>query len=231
MLGTLLADGDISMEEGTYVKKVPAQLLVSLEDAVKTFAETVSKGYTGDEIKLLETYASLLGGRIEHETYPSLAAFLKAHLQGRTALAMLEGEPVELHRGFIYVLPRCLYAATVAKYARVDGKLLNTFQKIVEAYNQNRNPVTPIVNPFCIFHDKLRQLYLDKVEFGGRKLKFFVVARKSPWDPKKSVLNEVLVKKLRKPIRKALEEIMSRYYSCCCFIPKKKTGKEALVVQ
>ena len=219
------------MEGEAHPKKVLTHLLVSLEDAVKNFAEAVSKGYTGDEIKLLETYANLLAGRIENEQYPSLRAFLDAHLQGRTALAMLEGEPVELHRGFIYVLPRCLYAATVAKYARVDEKLLQTFQRIVEVYNKDRKSVTPIVNPFCIFHDRLRQLYLDKVEFGGRKLKFYVVARKSPWDPKKSVLNEVLVKKLRKSVRKALEEIMSKYYSCCCFIPKKKTEKEALIVQ
>lgn len=218
------------MAEGAHIKKVPTLLLVSLEDAVKNFAESVSKGYTGDEIKLLETYASLLAGRIENERYPSLETFLEAHLQGRTALAMLEGEPVGLHRGFIYVLPRCLYASTTAKYARVDEKLLRTFKRIVDGYNKNRNPVTPIVNPFCIFHDRLRQLYLDKVEFGERKLKFYVVARKSPWDPKKSVINEVLAKKLRKPVRKALEEIMSKYYSCCCFIPKRKTKQEAIGV-
>lgn len=131
MCGTLLMNGDIAMEEETHLKKVPTKLLVSLEDAVKNFAEAVSKEYTGDEIKLLENYANLLAGRIENERYPSLGAFLDAHLQGRTALAMLEGEPVELHRGFIYVLPRCLYAATVAKYARVDEKLLKTFQRIV----------------------------------------------------------------------------------------------------
>jgi len=219
------------MEEGTPLKKVPTHLLASLEDAIKNFAEAVSKGYTGDDIMLLENYANLLAGRIENEQYPSLEAFLNAHVQGRTALAMLEGEPLELHRGFIYVLPRCLYAATVAKYVRVDEKLLKTFQRVVEGYNKDRKPVTPIVNPFCIFHDRLRQLYLDKVEFGGRKLKFYVVARKSPWDPTKSVLNEVLVKKLRKPIRKALEEIMSKYYSCCCFIPKKKTEKEAFATK
>ena len=133
---------------------------------------------------------------------------------GTCGLSSIEGESNDLSTG-IYVLKICPFVNALTKLKPLDAKLREFFEKVVEDHNEERKPTTSIVNPFCILHDKLKGAYLGNVEARGRKLKFVIIARRSPLHEGRVVMNREIMKGLKTRIRRALLETMRKYYCCC----------------
>jgi len=102
-------------------------------------------------------------------------------------------ESIRLFSG-TYVLKICPFVNALTKRTLLDAKLKEFFEKIVRDYNRQRKRTTSIVNPFCILHDRLKDAYLGNVMVGGRRLKFIIIARRSPLHEGRVVMNREIMK-------------------------------------
>jgi len=171
-------------------------------------------------IGFLDALGESLSGKFSEEKYPSMGDFYLSVETGRSGLSAIEGESISLFSG-IYVLKICPFVNALTKRKPLDARLKEFLEKIVRDYNKQRRLGTSIVNPFCILHDKLKGAYLGKVAAGGRRLKFVIIARRSPLHEERVVMNRQIMKGLKTNIRRALLETMRSYYCCCIYLPRK----------
>ena len=202
------------------MKRVEAPILLSLERAMIRFLEDIPSETTEYAIGFLDAFGESLSGKFDEEEYSSIGDFFHSVEEGRSGLSAIEGESVSLFSG-IYVLKICPFVDALTKHRPLDARLKEFFEKIVRDCNRQRRPATSIVNPFCILHDKLKAAYLDNVVAGGRRLKFVIIARRSPLHEGRVVMNREIMKGLRKDIRRALLETMRNYYCCCIYLPRR----------
>jgi len=202
------------------LEKIEAPVLLSLEMAMIRFLEEIPYRTTAYAIGFLDALGESLSGKFSEENYSSIGDFYRSVEAGRSGLSSIEGESIRLSTG-IYVLKICPFVNALTKLKPLDAKLKEFFQRIVEDYNEERKPATSIVNPFCILHDKLKGAYLGNVEVGGRKLKFVIIARRSPLHEGRAIMNREIVKGLRTNVRRALLETMRKYYCCCIYLPRR----------
>jgi len=201
------------------LKKVEAPILLSLERAMIRFLEEIPYRTSGYAIGFLDALGESLSGKFSEEEYASIGDFYRSVEAGRSSLSAIEGESISLFSG-IYVLKICPFVNALTRRKTLGAKLREFFEKIVQDYNRQRKPTTSIVNPFCILHDKLKGAYLENVAAGGRRLKFVIIARRSPLHEGRVVINREVMKGLKSNIRRALLETMRSYYCCCIYLPK-----------
>jgi len=204
------------------LEKMEAPILVSLERAMVRFLEETPYRTSEYAIGFLDALGESLSGKFREENYPSIDDFYRSVETGRSGLSGIEGESISLFRG-IYVLKTCPFVNALTKREPLDSKLRDFFERIVQDYNEERKPTTPIVNPFCILHDKLKGAYLENVVAEGRRVKFFIIARRSPLREGRVVMNREIVKGLKRNIRRALLETMRNYYCCCTYLLRRVT--------
>jgi len=202
------------------LEKIEAPILLSLEMAMIRFLEEIPYRTTAYAIGFLDALGESLSGKFSEENYSSVGDFYRSVETGRSGLSSIEGESIRLSTG-IYVLKICPFVNALTKLKPLDAKLKEFFQRIVQDYNEETEPTTSIVNPFCILHDKLKGAYLRNVEAGGRKLKFVIIARRSPLHEERVVMNREIMKGLKTNVRRALLETMRKYYCCCIYLPRR----------
>ena len=202
------------------LKKVEAPILLSLEKAMIRFLEDIPYRTSEYAIGFLDALGESLSGKFSEEEYPSMGDFYRSVETGRSGLSIIEGESISLFSG-IYVLKVCPFVNALTKREPLDARLKEFFKKIVRDYNRQRKPTTSIVNPFCILHDRLKGAYLKNVVAGGKRLKFVIIARRSPLHERTIVMNREIMKGLKKNIRRALLETMRNYYCCCIYLPRR----------
>jgi len=202
------------------LKKVETPILLSLERALIRFLEETPYETAEYAIGFLDALGESLSGKFSEENYPSILDFYRSVETGRSGLSRIEGESISLSSG-IYVLKICPFINALTKRKPLDSKLRDFFEKIVQDYNRQRKPATPIVNPFCILHDKLKGAYLKNVLAESRRLKFVIIARRSPLREGRMAMNREIVKSLKTNIRRALLETMRNYYCCCIYLPRR----------
>jgi len=202
------------------LKKVEAPILLSLETAMIRFLEDIPYRTAEYAIGFLDALGKSLSSKFKEENYPSIRDFYHSVETGKSGLSGIEGESFSLFSG-IYVLKICPFVDALTRRKPLEGRLREFFERIVQDYNKQRNPETSIVNPFCILHDKLKGTYLGNVVAGGRKLKFVIIARRSPLHEGNVVMNREVMKGLKTDIRKALLETMRNYYCCCIYLPRR----------
>jgi len=202
------------------LKKGEAPILLSLEIAMIRFLEDIPFRTAEYAIRFLDALGEGFSGKFSEEEYPALGDFYRSVETGRSGLSAIEGESISLFSG-IYVLKICPFVNALTKRKPLDAKLREFFEKIVQDYNKQRKPATSIVNPFCILHDKLKGAYLGNVAAGGRRLKFVIIARRSPLYEGRVVVNREIMKGLKTNIRRALLETMRSYYCCCIYLPRR----------
>jgi hypothetical protein len=142
------------------------------------FIERVASTSPKVGIGFLEAFAEYLCERLKEESYKSFTDFWKAHEEGTGYLARVEGRPVQVSEGF-FVLNECPFAKTLVSYKEKFGELPACFPAIVNGYREDHEEAV-IISPFCILHQKFRQLYLDKVKCKDKKPKHVQIACKSP---------------------------------------------------
>jgi len=199
-------------------EKIEAPILLSLEKSMMKFLEEIPYRTSEYAISFLDALGESLSKKFGEEDYHSIGDFYSAVETGTSGLSSIEGESTRLSAG-IYVLKICPFVNALTKRKPLDTKLKEFFERIVQDYNKQRKPTTPIVNPFCILHDRLKTAYLETVLAGGRKLRFVIIARRSPLHEGGAVVNREIMRGLKKNIRKALLETMRSYYCCCIYLP------------
>jgi len=202
------------------LKKLEAPILLGLEKAMIRFLEEIPYRTSEYAIGFLEALGGSLSGKFSEEEYASIGDFYRSVEAGRSGLSAIEGESISLFSG-IYVLKICPFVDALTKRKPLDARLKEFFEKIVRDYNRQRKPTTSIVNPFCILHDKLKGAYLGNVIAGSRRLKFIIIARRSPLHEGRVVMNREIMKGLKTNIRRALLETMRSYYCCCIYLPRR----------
>jgi len=200
------------------LEKIEAPILLSLEKSMIRFLEEIPYRTSEYAISFLDALGESLSYKFGDENFPSIGDFYGAVETGTSGLSSIEGESTRLSAG-IYVLKICPFVNALTKRRPLDAKLREFFERIVRDYNKQRKPTTPTVNPFCILHDRLKAAYLENVLAGGKRLRFVIIARRSPLHEGRVVMNREIMRGLKKNIRKALLETMRSYYCCCIYLP------------
>jgi len=202
------------------LEKIEAPVLLSLEMAMIKFLEEIPYRATEYAMSFLDALGESLSNKFSEENYPSVKDFYRAVETGTSGLSGIEGESIRLSTG-IYVLKICPFVNALTKRKPLDAKLREFFERIVRDYNEQRKSTTLIVNPFCILHDRLKAAYLDNVVAGGKRLRFIIIARRSPLHEGRVVMNREITEGLKKSVGRALFDTMRSYYCCCIYLPRR----------
>ncbi|MDI6817035.1 MAG: ATPase domain-containing protein [Actinomycetota bacterium] len=151
---------------GSAVRRAPVEGLVNY---LKDFGPSMDVS-----IRLIEDTLIKMGQSFPEEHYPSKEAFFEAIKSGEAAISKLESQPIPLGDD-IYGTASCPFRDTVRQLSDENNE---AFIALTEKH-RTLYPDAAVVHPFCVCHQNVRKIILDKTFINGSHLKSQTILCKS----------------------------------------------------
>jgi len=143
---------------GSAVRRAPVEGLVNY---LKDFGSSMDVS-----IRLIEDTLIKMGQSLPEERYPSKEAFFEAIKNGEAAISKLESQPIPLGAD-IYGTASCPFRDTVKQLSDENNE---AFVALTEKHRM-LHPDAAVVHPFCVCHQNVRKIILDKTLINGSRIK------------------------------------------------------------
>ncbi|MBI4733699.1 MAG: hypothetical protein HY779_02600 [Rubrobacteridae bacterium] len=125
-------------------------------------------------VRLIEDTLTKMGDSMPDEHYESKDEFVEAIKNGRAGVSKLEANPVSCADG-VYATSVCPFRSTILDLLERNHE---AFLNLAESY-KSKYAEFAIVHPFCVCHQNVREIILEKTYVKGRTVQSETIACKS----------------------------------------------------